>query len=412
MTVLYKNGVDPKVIIEIIQTYLTGKDTKVFDPFFIQFITPTLRSIINFSTDLIDDIQIHIINNTFVEIRGNITSTTLLAEINKQESKFLSNKIKNYYLFTTISLSRWDKLPEIRINGCSIRFGPKNANKFSSHREKILTSKVINYEHTISSYLPVIVRVKARMDSEAVVYALNSLSLVRGIWNLHINRVERWRMSLRIDTPVNKIILGKYHTLHNSDGTPTRDGYWYEPFYTNISPRNFNANELLKLKTVLSNTRRKLRKCLFKPEIESFLINYCKALDTPDLESSFLQEWSLLEMMLQKDKYEKSKEIIRRAACLDGKNQFSKLTLEAIYDQRNLFVHKSSEISESEVFVYHVKWFVEKGLSFLIDNCSDLPSRIEGIKFLELVGNKNSELINEMAFYKRAVHYRRKLGLE
>src|SRR5438067_12384630 len=91
------------------------------------------------------------------------------------------------------------------------------------------------------------------------------------------------------------IHTGPIHTLHNLDGTPAADMFWFEPGYGAdrelFVPRNGWA--------ALDNGRRwamrRIRTLKYRDDMERLIRRFATALDAYDADSAFLQMWSILE---------------------------------------------------------------------------------------------------------------------
>ncbi len=69
------------------------------------------------------------------------------------------------------------------------------------------------------NYVAVRVHVSAKSSAQAAENALDSLDLIRGIWNLYENRRHAFRYSFGgKPKPVNKYILSPFHFLHYPSG--------------------------------------------------------------------------------------------------------------------------------------------------------------------------------------------------
>ena len=75
------------------------------------------------------------------------------------------------------------------------------------------------------------VRVNARTVAEAFEKASTSLDFIRGAWNFSLNR-GLWEQGTTDSTqPVNQVLPGPVHTLHNPDGSKATEMFWFEPFF-------------------------------------------------------------------------------------------------------------------------------------------------------------------------------------
>ena len=94
-------------------------------------------------------------------------------------------------------------------------------------------------------------------------------------------------------------------------------------------------------------------------------------MDDPDLGTSFLKLWAVLEEITgtSKSSYDVT---VRRASFVFLDHQYARTILEYLRDQRNRVVHKGFQVDDAERLTYELKRFVEALLKFLLLNQSKL----------------------------------------
>jgi hypothetical protein len=163
-----------------------------------------------------------------------ITPKSIIAESHRLLNAYYKRPIKPYILLTTVSLQHTVVLPITRPRRCTVTFHANPKPPFIVAREKLIqeANKQLNYDLP-DFYSYVRVHAKARSPFESVDNALDALDLTRGILNWFENRRNYFRISSGSPIAVNPILLGPYHTVHNSDGSKAIDTWWYEPSYRN-----------------------------------------------------------------------------------------------------------------------------------------------------------------------------------
>jgi len=227
------------------------------------------------------------------------------------------------------------------------------------------------------------VSVVARSPFEAAEKALDRLDFIRGIWNLWINRGESIRISSGKRIPVNNILLGPIHTLHNRDGKLATESWWYEPQYQGVIKPFNDKSKINNMCKYMTNFRRLLKKSNYASDIIQAVLRYVRALDYRDWDVSFLRLWSVLEFLTGtlSDRYEVT---IRRASYMFSNREYNRQILSHLRDYRNKSVHAGSESSEIELLMYQLKNYVEVLLAFHVRNKFKFSSIADAAEFLDL----------------------------
>ncbi len=158
-----------------------------------------------------------------------------------------------------------------------------------------VVQRVVNPE----AHTAVRVAVRGKSDQEAVLYVIDALTLLRGIWNLFLNLRRPappfWPSVPR--EPVNKILLGPAHTVHEPDGTLSSATMWFETSYQRpVKP--YNVQKLwIELKDFEGKVRKRLQRARYPKDLEKPIRRYTEALDLTDWNATFVQLWSLLEYL-------------------------------------------------------------------------------------------------------------------
>ena len=292
--------------------------------------------------------------------KGEITEK-ILGEICREENSYKNLKPQKFVLATSISVNSFSELNKIKLPDKTTiifnRFLPKKFNR-RSIIESAKQGKVVSEDEIPNNFIYVRVNVVARTEVEAYHKAIDTLDLIRGIWNLYLNfRVGR-RRSIGGQNLVNKIILGPIHTLHKSNGKLATEDFWYEPNFVKPSFSFPITNEYEKLKKYEKVIRSKIQKSNYGSEIEDSILKYTRALDEKNFNNSFLALWSLLENLTVSGS--SHADVVSRTLFLYKDREFHKLILEHLRSYRNKTVHTGDSISEGmETLLYQLKGYVE-----------------------------------------------------
>ena len=228
----------------------------------------------------------------------------------------------------------------------------------------------------------------ARTPFEAAEMALNGIDLMRASWNLAINRGKIWRYSSGSPSPVNEIRLSPFHTVHDSTGTLATETYWYDPGYAKPASLYSDKPQFSGLQEFAKKIRVKLAQLPYRQDIESALIRYVRALDSADLNDTFLRLWSLLEYLTDSG-HDPYKVAIRRAVFMFKDRERAQLVLTHLTQHRNRFVHAGSDSNEIESLVFLLKRHVDSLMLFHLVNSFGFTTRGEAAKFMDLPPNRD-----------------------
>lgn len=316
--------------------------------------------------------------------KGVITPQKMLMEVKKLERDYQSLPIKRYVLVTSISINQNVKLKRI--------YQDKNIISFDHSLPQLYQSEV-NSIHTYASetilakepdnYMMVRVFVFARTIHNAANKALDILDFTRGIWNWFLNMRQYTRTSWGKPIPVNKIILGPIHTLHKPRGLLAIDStWWLEPSYLGaIAPFTPNEDQIKKMYQVIHGVGNKLETHSYSETINNAFIRYSRALDERNWSTAFLKLWGVLELLTDTvgAKYELT---VRRTSYLFQEHTYYRQILENLRKFRNASVHFDVGSSETESYLYQIKYMVESLLGFHINNKFGFNSIQEAAEFL------------------------------
>lgn len=382
----WKSGFDPKIILDKFSKIRTIEEGKVsFGAFEYNDYMAVLQSMIELGEDIPPDIGRGLISKGFhaAAKKKELKAAIILSEIKKVIREYNAKPEKNFILLTTINVINTNKLPILKINGCSLRFHkrlPKKYKKARSDAISLVSDWLIDKDDGFSFF--VTAHCKGRNEYEAANKMMDSIDLLRGIWNLHLNKTMAITFGGRKE-PINQIRLGALHTLHKKDGSKATETYWYEPAYCDSSKKNDFSKNSYKTLLFTKDVRKKLNKLCYRKDVESAIIRYARALDYQDYNVSLVKMWSLLEY-LTSTLYCSYDKTINRTIFFYKDRQYNKQVLEHLRQYRNRSVHSGADMDDIDIQVYQLKSYVETLLRFHICNNFRFSSLSEAAKFSDL----------------------------
>ena len=320
--------------------------------------------------------------------KGSVTANSLLAQVNRLEREYSKRSLERYVLLTSLSLSQFASLPRCRFGNTVIIFESNPPLRY----QRAALDLAARAKHTLfadlpADYLSVRVHVSARSEFHAAGLALDTLDLVRGIWNWFYNRRQFIRASSGRRSPVNRIILGPLHTLHRLNGDLATETWWYEIGYCDAVRIHGSSEDVESMYRFLKDVRNHLAQCKYRLVVEEAIIRYARALDLHDWEAAFLKLWSVLELLTNSSR--QSNEVTaRRTAFIFDDRKYAHQVLKHLRDYRNRFVHADASDSRIETCLYQIKNFVEALLSFHLGNSYGFKSIEEAARFLDLPSDR------------------------
>jgi len=306
--------------------------------------------------------------------------------LKRLEAEYLEQDSQKYYLITAISITGIVNKRLIKTKKSLITISKNFPKKFkNSYNFKQVSSLYprINQE----AYSWVTVEVTAKCIHSAAELALEQLDYFRGIFNICFNYNNN-RTSFNKPSAINKIIKYPYHSLHLENGNKATQLYWFDPNYSDVITSFDISDNYKKAKYFYL----KLSKGIENSKNSSFFIKalnqYCSALDTSDMNNSFLALWSLLETLTFTLNENYDVTITRTLVLFTDKFKL-KLELETLRKKRNMAIHSGSQFEEAEKYAYMLMNIIHEYIFFLI-NAMRKSKSIEQLKStLDLPMNKN-----------------------
>jgi hypothetical protein len=348
-----------------------------------------LFSAVDFEVDLPENEKKAIISQAVSALatRQDLQPQHLLAEISKRATNYLRQPEKKFYLASSLSIQYFPELRNKRLDSASFsfyRFLPRKFDRSPLNNRFAL----LNLEQIENQYAIVITAIEGRSPEESASRGLDSLDLLRGIWNLFLNMHTSMRMS-NSEQPVNPIRFGQIHTVHGPDGKLATNTFLHESDF--VAPNSVErlTNKWMKLQNFERRVRNRLRQT--NPESADFISDairrYVRALDEKKLDNSFLKLWSLIELLTGTiaGPYDRT---IKRVVFRYQEPDWERQVLELLRDQRNRAVHHMESIEESEKLAYLLKRYVERLLVFHLTWSNRFSSLEECWQYLDMPRDK------------------------
>lgn len=347
---------------------------------------------------------------------GEITPATLVSHISEAQSRYLERPLEPFTLATSISLA-----PDV--GDCSTRFNGARIDVREAFPRAIAPARVSARSHddTLqvlepddvlpSGYRAVCVRVRARSTAAAADQALETLKALRGIWNFARNLNRLSHVSTGEWTPINRIRLGRVHTLHTPNGRLAHPGYHYEP--THVPDRTLFAGtrDFAEVRKFERLVRRRLSRIRYRSELVAAVARYARTLDTTDYDSALLKLWALLEFLTGTTNAGFGA-TVARGAFMHQDARWTTVVLEHLRQRRNEGVHADVESASANHLVWQLKRYVESAFRFHIAKRGEFGSRADAARFLSMphdadeLRSKLEDLRTEAALVSRALTWR------
>ena len=319
---------------------------------------------------------------------GRLTAPKLLEAITEEERRFRDRPCEEYVLVTSISVRRLGDFAIDEVGGCAVALEHSLPEPFRSEHESArrmeedrILGKLPKPGDMMRSYASVRVWAQGRSHEEAKERALNALDLLRGMWNLGINRYIGDRTSFGIRTSNNKLSLGPLHSLHHPNGD-LAGGPWTNEDYVGpiVSYRMDRDREYLE--AFEKWVREELERIPYRSDLETALRRYARAFDRRDWDTSFVRLWGLLETLTGREGY---KTLERRALLLMPEEDvpYHRQVIRHLSRYRNRNVHAGHETASILTLLFQLKLYVERLLEFHLSADPSFDSIEEAAGFLD-----------------------------
>lgn len=314
-----------------------------------------------------------------------VDSTELIRKGNNEAAKYFRKERSEYVLVTTLSVKSFPG-KRITIGECQVNPLRKRdrypypevlKREYSGRLYELLTGR--------SKHQLVRVKVAERSIYAAADRAIESLTFLRGLWNLFATR-GTWTLGFGRHKykPIGVVHAGPIHTLHKPDGTLVGDDmYWFEPDV--LEPRKlFEPKKGWdRIEKCRRWAMRKLRILPYARELRRLIVRYAAALDSASPDVAFLRMWGILESLTGTigKRYD---ETINRATWFSQDRQLAKEIMGYLRRYRNEYVHAARSADNCDQVAQEIKSFVDAHLLCLLHNDFNACSMEEYASFLSL----------------------------
>jgi len=268
---------------------------------------------------------------------GEINPFSIKSAINKNIKIFVRSKPIPFVYVTKLSVGWISKPISIRYRGASITITGLLPKKFD---RSILDWHIRNGKVHCDpqKYAWVRVRINARSHNEAQARASDALDFLRGSINFGLNASKWTEINSDETRPLNHVLLGPCHTLHNLDGTIASEQFWYEPNFREFDAVRVDSKKWKTAFDFFPKMRTQIRRSNYGESLHRLIIRYCRTLDSGDPSSVHLHLWGILETVTGTvdDRY---KVLIKRAGNLFQESELVRSTLQVMRTRRNRIVH-------------------------------------------------------------------------
>ena len=220
-------------------------------------------------------------------------------------------------LVTSLSARRFEGLANRKMGDISLSFNRYLPAPFHAEHEKaraIARDQVIGRlpkmgADVMWAYMLTRVSVQARSHQEALEMALDALDLLRGVWNLALNREVGMRSSGGIRKPVNRLVLGPIHSLHAPNGNLIDESPWIDDDYVGPLVTYNMMPDWDYIQEFEDFVWQELSRIPYRRDLETSIRMYTRALDARDWNTSFVRLWALLETLTATYRHQ---EVVRR----------------------------------------------------------------------------------------------------
>ena len=310
-------------------------------------------------------------------------SDEFLSRIEKAQRAYLRKRPKTWVMLSRLSLN----LPETRLR--SFRWGGVG-HRLTRRRppgfERPERCETLEAEQLgANEYCWLRREVIGRDEAAAGELGLALLDEWRGVVNytLTYDRMRIW-FEAGYPDPVNRLVAGPVHSIHDPKQSTPSDMFWWEPSHLKPIPTLEFGEHLDRVQKLLATYRSRVGRSRAGPAIRQLFVRYARALDDRDMHSAFLKLWGVLEVASDTT-LQRYDETIRRAAAVWTDRKKARAVLQHLRNHRNDLVHRGTESSSPGEMVYSLKTYVDELLGRLVGNAPDFDSLAEFGTYLDLL---------------------------
>lgn len=408
MNTKWKKNAKPRPLInDIISRYTLTKDNKVSYDIGNEILHDTLFNNVQHKFTLSPDVLFEeftkAITKEFINDQKITAENNILITFHEACTLKL-RKTKRYYLVTSISLNDDSVLKRRLYNNCTLSFYKNLPDKYSKNRaDRIDRSEAKFKEHL--NFMFVVISTEEPDNRTAAKSALDALDVIRSLIELDLNlNANLFANDREAQYPSQtRIKLGKYHTLHNTNGKAIEERLWFESNYIEEEPTKISNFSLVDRN--LSTRLKQIKKNPIHNHLKNSLISFIEASDTKETISRFLKLWTSAEKLFREN--QSSKELIKKMTFQHDDKVIAIEILNSMRETRNINIHNSVKPLNLELKTIHLKSMIIHSFKFFIKNNLNFTSLDEFLKFMSLPSD-TKKIDNEIELLKK----RKKLALK
>lgn len=309
---------------------------------------PALHSMLEFPNESQYLDRPNLIWRSLAAIRGPLSPTSFLGELNRQLRQKLATPNKLFHVLTGISLKRDLGRSSHKILDARVRLlVGEYPSRYRLARRTVFTQHRLPVSESSHCFRRVIVSLRASDASEAVEKALRALDLLRACFCFVTNAEMEFVGTSWL--PINKVRLGSVHSCHLVSGKAATGTVWFEPHHDAEQQAETNLDTARSAELML----RRLRSSSLR-ELEDAMLGYVRALDNSDQNAAFLGLWTVVEKLVTPGR-SNSDAFVKRCAFLFEDGEFHTEVLKHLKHYRNDFVHTGRSTSQAKAHCYELQ---------------------------------------------------------
>lgn len=336
----------------------------------------------------------NLIWRSLAAVRGPLTPSSLLTELNTQLEKKLSTKQETFHILTSISLQHNAGRPSHQIRGVRVRLlAGDYPVRYRRARAALIAQQRLPVAESAVGFRRVIASVRACDGPEAVEKALRAVDLLRACWCFVANfEMEIFGASWR---PINKVKLGAVHTCHLPSGKKAVETVWFEPHHDAEPLSRVDPKESKLAEQILAF----LRSSPLSAELEDAMVGYVRALDSSDHNAAFLSLWTSIERLISPGRGDYDA-FVRRCAFLFEDAEFHIEVLKHLKQYRNEFVHAGRSTTQVKAHCFELQVYFRALVQFYLGQRKFFTSIADANAMLDLPPDRGKLRVQQQVIAK------------
>lgn len=363
--------------------------------------TAALEPFISFNHEIPNELKIGVLSNAVWNAakQKELDYDNFLSHLKNSQSEYLRKPKQKFTFITSLSIKFFKELNFKRKN-LPIKFSARPP-KFEKYKEYIAGFPDLPSIEIPEDYTFIQIPINARNEFEAYHSAIKAVDYLRSIWNWKYEPQRRIFPGTLSGYPMNFFTLGPIHVLIKHDQS-FGETIWHEPEY------KYRINDIRKdwdeLKKFEQKSRRAISMHPYGSEITDALCKFVQALDYPDLNTSFLRLWQVLELITGTDSA-KYQTLIDKVVFIQKESiNLHRAFLQNLRRQRNSTIHDGKKAEKIENYLIQLKGYVKSVFSYHIQNPFKSKKMREAVSYLEMSSDK-THIKTQLERYKKVQNF-------